>query len=533
MVKQFIEYILSSIAARQSELSKEILFAAVDEYSQVYRKGGEEGYHIIDIRRENKHFFVFAYDLLDREKILLVFSTLQNGEGTPEQTEQPEYTLYRNFSGQKLDYNGIYGQEIPVSWENAVILHSLFPYTKPVSLRDKKTTFGCGDRLGLASPGHLKAFNKHPDLYPVLAQQSMRELQLTGRTYKDVVAEVTFHVFQEGFTRGYGADGDHLKTLEDIDSALDAEMPMITLDLSDHLQPEVMTWEDTAVKKAYTELKPEVRQYLEKQFLHKTWLVSGKQYSIDEKELQRCALMYWDALIYSKQVDEHIQSRRKGSYDLEISIDETTAATSPEQHLFIAVCLLDMDVNFMSLAPRFVGEFQKGIDYIGDAEAFEKQFEEHQALAEHFSSYKLSIHSGSDKYRVFPIIGRITDMRFHLKTSGTSWLEAVRVIAKKQPDLYRRIHALALDFFSEASSYYHVGCNPNHVAPLDTVADEDLSSYLDQDDARQLIHICYGGVLKDPKLASAVFQTLCTYRDELDDGEAENILRHINSLKRV
>ncbi|MCF7945111.1 MAG: tagaturonate epimerase family protein, partial [Spirochaetia bacterium] len=55
------------------------------------------------------------------------------------------------FNGEFFDYNGIYGQEIPVSWENAVILHTLFPYTKPVSLRDKKTTFGCGDRLGLAT----------------------------------------------------------------------------------------------------------------------------------------------------------------------------------------------------------------------------------------------------------------------------------------------------------------------------------------------------------------------------------------------
>ena len=156
--------------------------------------------------------------------------------------------------------------------------------------------------------------------------------------------------------------------------------------------------------------------------------------------------------------------------DFEISIDETATPTSPEAHYLVANELRDRGVTIFSMAPRFCGEFQKGIDYIGDIAQFERELASHAAIAVHFE-YKLSIHSGSDKFSVFPLIGQYTNGLFHIKTAGTNWLEAVRVVAKVNPSLYRRMHQYALDHFSEATAYYHVTTDINAIVPLGEVSD--------------------------------------------------------------
>src|SRR5699024_7212699 len=129
-------------------------------------------------------------------------------------------------------------------------------------------------------------------------------------------------------------------------------------------------------------------------------------------------------------------------FNFEISIDETETVTSPQAHFFVANELKSNKVNVFSMAPRFCGEFQKGIDYVGDLHQFENELMEHANIASFFG-YKLSIHSGSDKFSVFPIIARHTEGVLHVKTAGTNWLEAIRVIAQQNPDLYRRLHRFA------------------------------------------------------------------------------------------
>ena len=119
-----------------------------------------------------------------------------------------------------------------LSEANAAALRRHFPWTAPRSLRNVRTTIGCGDRLGLATTGHIRAARK-VQISPVLAQQSMRELTMTKRTFRGVVDDACFLVFASDYRDGYGADGDHLKTIKDIDTALAAGMPLITLDRSD------------------------------------------------------------------------------------------------------------------------------------------------------------------------------------------------------------------------------------------------------------------------------------------------------------
>ena len=116
------------------------------------------------------------------------------------------------FAGEEVDGIKLCG----LTAENAKALMALFPYTRPVSHKDHPFTMGLGDRLGLATPGHVRAMEAYAKfgVFPVLAQQSIRELTLTNRTFEEVIAAAAFGVFQEGYKKGYGADGDHLKTKE-------------------------------------------------------------------------------------------------------------------------------------------------------------------------------------------------------------------------------------------------------------------------------------------------------------------------------
>lgn len=416
-----------------------------------------------------------------------------------------------------------------LSWENFQVLKEIFPFTAPVSLRDKRTTIGCGDRLGLATSGHIRAIEKY-DAYPVLAQQSIRELTLTRRNYHGVVADAAFLVFQEGFEKGYGADGDHLKTLADIDTALDADMPMITLDLTEVMNPEPALWDDDKVKSEYSRLEQSVQDRVNDTYNGRTFTFGDQTVSLGEVEAMRCALMYWKALEFSREVDRHLRKKRGDSYDLEISIDETTAPTLPSHHLFIISELKARGVVVNSLAPRFIGEFQKGIDYIGDIGTFEEQFKVHCEISRAYGNYKISIHSGSDKFSVYPAIGKHTDMRVHLKTAGTSWLEAIRTISNANPQLYRTMHRKAFEYFDEATKLYHITADLSKIRPLDDVADDELPTYLEQIESRQLLHITYGGLLNDPEVRDDFFGGLAKDEDLHTATVAKHIEKHISLL---
>ncbi|NLB78668.1 MAG: hypothetical protein GX796_07440, partial [Clostridiaceae bacterium] len=143
----------------------------------------------------------------------------------------------------------------------------------------------------------------------------------------------------------------------------------------------------------------------------------GVTISFDETELKRTVLIYIKAIEFACSIYEKYIKNNNADY--EISIDETATPTTPLQHFFVANELKRRGVEFKTMAPRFCGEFQKGVDYIGDLEQFEKEFSVHATIARHFG-YKISVHSGSDKFSVFPIIGKHTRGIFHVKTAGTN-----------------------------------------------------------------------------------------------------------------
>ena len=423
----------------------------------------------------------------------------------------------------------VHYQEIVPGPINLGPLFEHFPWTRPVSLRSDRTTIGMGDRIGMASAGHIRAARRF-DVSPVLAQQSIRELDFTGRSFTDVVADAAFLVFQEAFTAGYGADGDHLKTIPDIDRALANHMPMITLDLTEVMMPEVADWPDSEVDQAFARLPSEFRRRVEERYAGRTISLETGRIEIDAATARRCAVMYGPALAFSEAVDEHLKRNTGDAYDLEISVDETTTPTLPSHHYFIARELEVRGVTVNSLAPRFVGEFQKGIDYIGDIDEFTAQFRVHAEIARATGGYKVSIHSGSDKFSVYPVVGEETQMQLHLKTSGTSWLESLRTIAQTEPVVYRLIHRRAFDYFPTALRSYHITADVDSITSLDTVGDQELPAYLDDPACRQMLHISYGGLLRDPEVREQFFRAIHAHEIQHTRNVRNHMIGHLRTL---
>lgn len=439
--------------------------------------------------------------------------------------------LFDELQGENL--NNL-GKACPLTHENRLVLNRYFEYTVPQAFGTKIATMGLGDRLGLASPGHIQTV-KDRKVKPILAQQSIRELTLTNRSMTDILDAAAFAVFQEGYTGGYGADGDHIKEEKDIEYALSLGISFLTLDCSDQIDNSVEGLTKDQLRTKFGELSQKQQDYFTKHFLNQTFDVNGISITYDEDLLMKNVLLYGKALDFTEHVYKNFITKAKQDVDFELSIDETETVTSPGAHFFVAEELGRRDVVMTSLAPRFCGEFQKGIDYIGDIEQFEKELSEHAAIAEHFG-YKLSIHSGSDKFSVFPIIGKYTKGVLHIKTAGTNWLEAVRVIAQINPSLYRRMHAYALDNVDEALKYYHVTSDFDSIAPLDSKSDNELSTYMDFDPSRQLLHITYGILLtaKDDQgnflFRDEFFQTLHDHEEEYNQALIKHIGRHVDLL---
>jgi hypothetical protein len=304
------------------------------------------------------------------------------------------YGLIRTAEGKKLmvtgerkrvlsdDFQGRYFHQnsslklCDLSLENTECLMTLFPYSRPVSLRKYPFTIGTGDRLGVATPGHLRAIEKF-NVYPILAQQSVRENGQTGRNFKEVIRDAAWSVFQENYQEGYGADGDHLKSLLEVKNALEAGVSMVTLDLSEKLNFETYLGSkeevDRKFKEEIDEGDVEVIFHL---FLGKTFSLKGPHGELsiqfDNESVKRNTLLFHRAIDFTEEVYEWIRSKRGNQtpVDFEVSIDETPFPTSPENHFFFILELTHRGVHIDSLAPRFIGEFQKGVDYRGDIEAF-------------------------------------------------------------------------------------------------------------------------------------------------------------------
>lgn len=148
-------------------------------------------------------------------------------------TNYPDSNYFKKFEGSENKNDDLVIKVCSLNTSNRKLIQELFAYTNPI-LTGLKNSFGFGDRIGLANPGHLRALNGH-EFVPILAQQSIRELTRTKRKPEEVMDAAVWAVFQEGYKDGFGADADHLKNIDDIDLMLNAGYTMFTFDPGEHV----------------------------------------------------------------------------------------------------------------------------------------------------------------------------------------------------------------------------------------------------------------------------------------------------------
>lgn len=420
---------------------------------------------------------------------------------------------------------------------NAESLRNRFPFTKAV-LIGKNNSYGLGDRLGNAGVAHMKSIRK-TSFRPVLAQQSIRELQRTNRTAQEVMDAATWTVFQVGFRDGFGADGDHLKTEPDIDLMVDAGYTMFTIDPSDYVVNNVMELSRDELQKAYSELPWDKLSTTSEAFIERysekdIQLKSGKIDKVSEKMVKSSMIKYGRVITHTKKLSDYLKKKYPNHpAELELSVDETDEPTTLFEHYLIASELDRLGVELVSLAPRFCGDFEKGIDFKGDLEQFKREYLQHLAIAEEFGGYKLSIHSGSDKFSVYEAIGSLKRGAVHVKTAGTSYLEALRTVAEADPKLFREILEYSKERFEEDKKTYHITGKPSDIPPDEELRDEDLTNLLDDDHARQVLHVTYGSILngRDPvssDFKNRMMQCLNVHEDLYEENLETHFDKHLS-----
>jgi hypothetical protein len=406
-----------------------------------------------------------------------------------------------------------------------------------------RVSFGFGDRLGLATPGHVAACRKG-HLLPIFAQQSVREMTRTHRTPQEVMTAAQRGLEQESWSGPWGADADHLKTRDDVENLAAAGFTFFTIDPSAFVRNEADQLSGSALTAAAEDVVKsgafESLAQVEAIYLGKSYELpgAGPLKFADQEPLYRAVVKYGKAVAQAGAMARWIADATQGrGAEIEVSVDETDTPTSPLEHLFIGLELGRRGVKAVSVAPRFVGEFEKGIDYKGDLKAFEASLQVHVAIAKFCGPYKISVHSGSDKFSLYPILGRVCGELLHVKTAGTSYLEALRVVARQAPDLFAEIIDFARARFDTDRATYHVSAELARVpAPSKLNPSECERIYLNEEAGRQILHVTFGSVLTAGQTGQRrpfkelILETLHRHADLHKHVLAEHLGRHITLL---
>ncbi len=426
----------------------------------------------------------------------------------------------------------------PLTQVNARALQRIFRWLCPRTIDTEKPSFGFGDRLGVATPGHVES-TRERNIFPVFVQQSIREMDRTRMTPQEVMDAAIWGVFQEGYTTGFGADADHLKTLADLEGVIAAGYTFYTCDPSDYVNDKAGILASAELHREFESLDECERlraEYLDNRFeLHDPVTGEDLHFEFTEAELLRTAVKYFRAVQHAVTMHRELTGRLS-KFDYEVSVDETESPTTPKEHFFIANELGRAKVHFIGLALRFVGEFQKGIDYIGDEAEFEDQIKVHASIVRALGPYRISVHSGSDKFSVYPIIRKHFGNLLHVKTAGTSYLEALHLLALDEPGLFREIYRFAQSRYDEDKRTYHVAQDPR-IPDIETVPDDKLAELFEQNDARQVLHVTYGSVLNwRDKDGTELFRTrlmdaLKNHEEHYRELIALHFKRHLDPLE--
>lgn len=406
-------------------------------------------------------------------------------------------------------------------------------------------SFGFGDRIGLATPGHVESMKRSANgIQPIFPQQSIREMTRTQRTPQQVMDDAMNGAAAAGWTGPIGADADHLKTPDDVNVTAAVGFTFFTIDPSDDVDQKADDYDEGTLRDKFVAAKDSAPWY-DSYLGQSIDLPSGARIDLSEEACMRAAVKYGPAIQRALDLGNHIKSVHDASgsdYEIELSVDETDQPTTLAEHYIIADQCLKGGMKLVSLAPRFIGELEKGVDYKGEVSALEASLNDHAAISELLGPYKLSLHSGSDKLSMYAALARATKGRFHVKTAGTSYLEALRVVARHDEALFRQVIRFGRERYDVDKATYHVSAT-NEAVPaedgLDAAKLEQL--YLEcwadvpqgvgfTEPGRQILHCTFGSTLTDPELGPAVRSVLESHPDTYTEVLADHFSRHLEAL---
>lgn len=323
----------------------------------------------------------------------------------------------------------------------------------------ERFTFGVGDRFAHQARAQLAAFERLASQGVVVVpvwNKSNREHTFIGSEPQSVYDAAAAAVEATNWSHGWHVDADHIR-LETVDRFL-ASSDFFTIDVADSIGKPAAAETVAAFVARHPELVGEVVIPGIEQPLH-----------ITTDDVTRIANQYLLAVQEAGGIYRYIAKKKGGEGNIiaEVSMDETDAPQTPPALLVILALLADEGVKLQTIAPKFTGRFNKGVDYVGDLAQFEQEFNDDLAVLQFAvkqyglpANLKLSVHSGSDKFSLYPIIRRAlqrTGAGLHLKTAGTTWLEEVIGLAEAGGEglaLVKEIYAYALEHVDEFCAPY-------------------------------------------------------------------------------
>ena len=405
-----------------------------------------------------------------------------------------------------------------------------------------KYSFGTGDRFGREGKAQLQAILLMKDagveVTPVW-NKSNREHETVDTKPQSVREEADEAVKKLDFEEEYFVDADHIN-LETVDPYISMSN-FFTIDVAKYIGKEAS--------------KEEKREFL--QFFGKytnRFSIPGMQeeIKISDHQLENMLRKFLFAMKKAGEIYNHIKDRKEDPFFTEVSIDEVSEPQSPVELFFILAALGYYRVPVNTIAPKFTGEFNKGVNYRGDLKQFTKEFEEDLLVLKYTirefdlpENLKLSVHSGSDKFSIYPVIQKLItkhDTGLHLKTAGTTWLEELIGLAESEGEAFKfakEIYAEALERYDELSKDYAevLSIDKDELPAADEF--ESGSQYADalrhdptnssyNPNFRQLLHCAY-------KLAaekSTVFYPLLNkHRERIEENVTQNLYeRHLRPL---
>ena len=408
-----------------------------------------------------------------------------------------------------------------------------------------KYSVGIGDRFGREGVAQLSAFQKAEalgvEITPVW-NKSNREHQIIGTAPESVRAEADQAVQALDWRGAYYVDADHigLKTVDGFIAASD----FFTLDVADWIgRPAAAPALDAFVGK--------YEEYARRLKLPGLSCAAN----LEPQQLRAIAQKYLAAVEEAARIYQHIERRKgRGTFITEVSMDETDRPQTPLELLFILAALADAGVPLQTIAPRFSGRFNKGVDYAGDLACFAREFNDDLAVIAFAvaefglpGDLKLSIHSGSDKFSIYEPIRKALlkhDAGLHLKTAGTTWLEEVIGLASAGGsglEIVKEIYAAVFGRFDELCGPYAAVIDIDRAklpAPAEVngwsreryveTLRHDRSCAAYSPDFRQMLHVGYKVAAE---LGARYTAALQQHREAVAANVTENIFaRHLMPL---